>query len=597
MLLASWQAPMARSGSKPSGVIALPIEQTVGGVTVRVIKARWCDPGEVEPQELGKFATIRRGLGLWFEMPEPIPGVRPAPGQKLTDYIRSIKALGPWAEHKFQFFPERRAAWCEDVDPRWKKFAVELEFLDPGAPPDAPGEWTHSLQFRNVPLPDKPNKPLAVNRVLTTPRGTRAILEKIALQPDEKQLVIVLRLAPPTRVPDMLVNFVADEYHFLHVLPVITDDQGKDLTSARLETEPMDALTEYREDWEWPVTIKTAPLPSPGARTINVGIQVHEIAPSLKQPQWFRRFRFELATADIKQILRVTPWTGEEELALTNNAEIDAALEALTPHWDDFLARFWWRERPPAQAGAHLKWQLKKVTARDATGTEVKILSDPWPLLWKADGSIPPPHEQGAAIILGAAPRDRKLSFRGHFRLARTARTVLDFAALPLPAPGETIKLNLVHRTVLGTRLVLRQISYLKARQKMPGLTELEVENLTLRRHAGALAFVFEWQARSNGEFNLSCVRANDEKGRDLNLRWQSQGIRLPGPAGRIQRPVVFRIVLGLLPPVGARRCNARFVMEEAFPTGRTATLKWPTVLVRASKSAGFKPRETTARN
>lgn len=559
-----------KSGAAPEKPM-FPMQQTVDGVTVRLERALWCHPSFMGEKDW-PTDNYTPGLGVWFEVRSPT--MKPAAGKTLAAAVRSIKAVTPWRSVSAARFKKPTLAWCERVDPRASALAVEFEVLDPAAPPGATGEWDAPAQFKDVPLPTKVDVPLKINRTITTPRGTRVVLEQVALRVKEKQMWLTLRALPSLSVPDLETKFVTDKYHYLDVLPVVYDDKGKNL-AADLKTSPINQLAGDGDDWHGAVTIKTV-LPSAGAKNFAVGVKVHESAPSLKQERWFRHFRFDLPA----QHLGFQPgpmsgkggdWVSKDALDANGKPVVEGTLEAVMPNFGNHQVRFWWRDLNPLRDGSDRYWRIQKISTSEG---EMGPNSS-YPIYWKLDASPPAPSEYGEAMIFGGQDA-RRLNFNFTLEAVRTALDTLEFTDLPLPAPGQTEIINQTRTTKMGTRLTLRQISYLqnpKGQKKLPNLSENEVENLRINSDSAAtLVLVFDKennQSVKKMESELSLPKIYDEKGRELSQHWSALGLFTSN-----------RIIFGVLPPVDTHRGIVRFDVRETQVLGPTATIAFEDVAV-----------------
>lgn len=554
--------------------ISWPLQQKSGGFTLSLNKAAWCHSSQVAVITGGRATEDISGLGLWFDV-KSNQDSPPVPGKKLRDYVQSIKAISdaiPYGESNFEQFKERDTAWCGSVNPRAEKIGVAFELLDPAAPPDALGEWVQKISFTKVPLPKTDGKILKLNRVLATRHGTQVVLEKAALR--DERLVFTMRLKPPVSIPDMKSKFVADEYNYKLVLPVISDDKGTNLSGAKLETEPIDKLEEDRPDWEWPVTVKTA-LPSAGAQTFNVEVKVKEAAPSLKQWQWFHMFHFDLPCREIKQLPYLSMWAGRDELAVVEKPELRASLEAIKPDYGNWQFRFWWQDKQKPPAYPDQKWRLKKMFGLPSfSDVDNSGNVSAYPLFWKIDGTIPLPDESGQFVTIAGEKQQQKLTLTAQLEAVRFRRFAVDLTDIPIPAPGQSLLLNAEKTTPFGSKIRLLQIIYVNTRQPMHGLTENETDNLWLSRHAGFLAAIVEVERTTDCEMDMNYSRIEDEKGHDLDIALDGLNIiQDSNPYVAASRTKIQRGIYSFAPVIDARRLNLHLICEETKSLNRSETI------------------------
>lgn len=549
----------ARFSAQPASqkTASWPLQQTSGDFTLSLNKAAWCYPSSIASGAARFVGEDVAGLGLWFTV-KSSRAKSPESGANLVKSVQSVRLFSDDltdGKSDFELFPKAGAAWNAEVNPRAQSVGVEFEMLDPAAPPNASGAWTSPLNFAGLPLPQGEGKILTLNRSLQTPHGTRVTIEKAVRRAG--RLVFVLRLYPPASVPDMQAEFGSDEFHTRPIVPVITDDTGKELSSAALEIESLDGLQTVRPDWEWPFTVKTA-APARNARTFNIALKVEESAPSLKQWQWFHTFRFEVPTAAIASLL---PPTKGADVAVVKTPKLQATLESVKPDFGNLKLRFWWRDLQKPKFPDQ-KWRLSKLYGTGDFTLDTPEEVTPYPIFWHGNGTMPAPDENGEAVIaLGGAPRP--MTLRAEVEAVRERRCALDFNDLPLPAPAQTIVINREIMAPLGTKITLRQISHVAHSGPMAGFDELELENLRMSHHAGVLVIAFEIQHPQQAQAELNLAWARDEKGHE---RSQNTGTH--------KDPQKWLFDFGF--PKGAQKLNLHLIAEETRKLGLTETVNFP---------------------
>ena len=121
----SWaQTLPARPG--PKAVLT----QTIRGVTVQLISTGWhsSEPGPAEPF----------GFSRTFQVTYTVkggPDIRIPPGKTLQDYLTDISAVSPAGLPLGADGGGPNYTFFQSADPRWPLIAVDVDFLDPSAPP------------------------------------------------------------------------------------------------------------------------------------------------------------------------------------------------------------------------------------------------------------------------------------------------------------------------------------------------------------------------------------------------------------------------------------------------------------------------------
>lgn len=400
--------------------------QTVNGVTLR-LTAGWITPGEMSA-EFQKAPDHRKGedpygtehnakvLGMWYEVQTDDLKLRPARGNTWAQYISSLRATGPSGEQLHWLIAGPQMGWWQNAKPSWRRTTVNFEMLDPAAPPGANGAFTETLEIEDVPLPAEIDKPLKVNRTLMTGRGTRLTLEQVMLtaqaenngevkQDDTVQVRTVCFIRAAPQLPGV--------YGSLHQgWQNVIDDQGRTLVFPKQKWVISYQSGSYRgyssRSHEEPELIKLVVLAAPaaGAKSVDIPLGVREWAPSLKQPQWYRHFSFDLNPRAIPSGKRHF-----KPLAVYQKGGLQVVLETFVPGitLDDFYAKLWIRSRQQ-QPGSNLEWIITGYGTRDDKGVfhphlhfgDIGIEYE-----WKEDGSPMADNGRGLSIKRPLHQRDR----------------------------------------------------------------------------------------------------------------------------------------------------------------------------------------------
>ncbi|MDQ3814454.1 MAG: M56 family metallopeptidase [Armatimonadota bacterium] len=532
--------------------------QTIRGVTLRLTKAAWVKP---EYFYVGVGDPYARMMAVWYDLTATDPQVRPAAGKVLRDYLTTIKPLDPSGQPVYGTSTGNQGvkAW-DGIDPRWATVPIEFEFLDPAAPRGATGEFEESVLFKNVPLPGKLKQPLRVNRTLTTTHGTRVFLEKLAVVPKEEdiwqkepKILFVVRWEPPQRVPDL-------EADLSLTTSSVRDDRGNDLnpnTFGYVES-GADLLESLPER-----TTLAVSAPPRGAKFVNVKINVSESAPSLKQEQWFRRFRFNVDMQEVPFQAEVKP---VRPVAVAEDHDVTATLETLhhqdNGHYGGWqaLGRLWLRARQQDK-GLPWTWRVKEATFRDESNHEYK---DDFPsgserLRWKADGTPVRDGETGQEInatCFEARRAPKKLTLETKLEAERRVVHALDFTGLPLPKSGQTMEINQTRQLSTGARLTLRQVGYFTEEQG----TSRYGKKLKPLTQFGVL-YEFTPAAGSDATASYHGARAIDDKGQPLN---RGTGIIASGSLVYLRTPAA-----------DAKSLNLRLTIDEVTTGPQKTVVFW----------------------
>ncbi|MDQ3815664.1 MAG: hypothetical protein M3347_17255 [Armatimonadota bacterium] len=526
----------------------------------------------------------------------------------LIDQVKSFKVLGPLGEPAKGPSQEiGRYRFFEGIDPRWDSVQVEVELTDPAAPPEATGEFERTLEFKDVPIPPEPNQPLPLKRTLTSPLGTQVTLESAAVltQADKfgqgPGLLFTIGFLKPESVPDLAVI----PHHW--VFDAVIDDRGVNLSQQRGWNgrnsrwgQPSNQPLTRLDRW----TFVTGALPSPEAKTVNVKIEFREEASSLKQMQWFRHFRLALKRQDIKDSGARAPF---QPLAQAEGEHVKVELESLQPEGlDRYKMRFWVdsrseiREPPqePQPREPQQAWLLQQVRLTDDLVTAFYLSRganrtfNPWESGWKADGSLPRPHETSVLYSLSRyimdppEPAPSKLTLEADVVEARRAQSRFDFTDLPVPPPGQSAEVHKMLTDASGAQLILHRIGYYTAGGPPP---DWKVLNRTFAAAPTGLAALFEFRPAGGRQTSLARheLMAHDNAGRALlhyscdfflplpeNQWFQNYGTSLVNHQREKQLQDSYEYTLLLLPPAReVKSFTIRVFTDEVITTERRETV------------------------
>lgn len=536
------------------------MEKTQSGVTVRLFSVRWAEvesvmrgggTGGYPPHAKGLLVSYDvQGKGASVSLKCLDPQGRPVQG---STYYSS-------GEHG-------NLIWCAAIDPRWPRAALQFEWVDPKAPPHADGSFSETLVFKDVPLPEQ-GVVKTVNQTLTTKRGTRVTIEKIALPKESQdyagQTILIVHALPPRDVPDLMASVQREG---------AIDNTGKDLGHGGGWSSE-DAL-ERRPGRE---THSFTNLPSPQAKSLNLKVRVTESIPSLRQEQWYRRVSFDLA---LNRLPNAAPRAAPPPLSTVKIGDLEAALESFTTQPGNTLeanTRVYSPALPPGQ-----QWALKNFDLRDAAkplsvnGEEAQReywasdRSHNYSEFWKPNGA---PLRNGEAMHTihfdkfpseeAKGPEPQKFNLTATAELVQKTSDAVTFNELPIPQPGQVINLEKAAMLGSGTRLILRKIGYFA-----PEHPHTKSADSGGFKPPWGFGLVYEIvPVRENASASLSVTEARDDKNRPLNERsgitgtssdvWQKEHVE-----GRWW--TIF-----LLPTYpDAKHFNVTLSVNEMIPTGR----------------------------
>ena len=154
------QTPGADAG--PAAVYS----QTIRGVTVQITRAAW-DAIEPGKSDFGFFKVFSVSYRVLTATTLPLP-----PGRRLTNYVTAVNAVTSDGYPLEASGSGPNSADWNDVDPRWPLVAIDVDFLDPQAPPKATGRSVGPVTISDIPVPTQPDVETPTQAETTTPLGT-----------------------------------------------------------------------------------------------------------------------------------------------------------------------------------------------------------------------------------------------------------------------------------------------------------------------------------------------------------------------------------------------------------------------------------------
>ncbi|MBV9471056.1 MAG: hypothetical protein JOZ57_17600, partial [Abitibacteriaceae bacterium] len=337
-------------------------------------------------------------------------------------------------------------------------------------------------------------------------------------------------------------------------------------------------------------------LPPKALKTFNVAVRVSENAPSLKQPQWFKHFRFDLelpTLAAVEADALPKQAAAEPPNSLITEAEgVKAEWQSLDASDYNLRARLWLADtllaasNPTTARGLDTprEWFIKDMVGRDQAGKEYKAEWDELNsdhLYFKLDGRPAHAHEWDQALSFSFPDNHKpeKFSIEAVVEPVQHWHQVFNFSAVPIPQPGAIAEVNQEVKGASGARTILRRVIYFNEPDQLSGAPRKLRDKL---QPARGLALVFEAvPTAGNGtgqetKQNLNFTFAHDNQGRDLNANKYSA----VAPADALvatMPPEPYRWTVFLLPPAAnATTLNVQVVTDEirAIGPARTVTFK-----------------------
>ncbi len=347
--------------------------------------------------------------------------------------------------------------WGSDyaIDPRWGELKLEFTWQDPKTPPNANGRFQEMVEWKDIPLPQKPDETLALNLAQTTPNGTRLWLESAVIQgrqrdPEDKQLYLVGRWLPPENAPDLCAEIETSRGNPGERRLALEYDTGAPFQDRTHHINVAPGRSFGLVDTTAGYFTASAAAPPAEAKTATLLVDVKSKAPSLEQAQWTKRFDFTVPFSPVPT-LADAPKTDVQPVAETDLG--DSHLSLLPPHFQPERGskNMWKAEvllQSPAADASDRQWITTGVSwsfepARNKSFTGMNTLSSPW----RDDGTLLGPNEKMWCITPSLQndqplPAQPKLTIESNWKEVQRSRFDLDFAKLPVPQSGQILTPN-----------------------------------------------------------------------------------------------------------------------------------------------------------
>lgn len=578
------------AGSVPAQVpvSSQPLEtnQTIRGVTIQLTDIQW-SPFDPPNSPLPFFKMFYLKYHVTDKLAPPLPN-----SKSLLDFVTQVTAVGPNGDLLFSSGSgeERnssgaatsRSSYWSDIDPRWPGVGVDVDFVDPAAPPRAIGHSGAPITIANIPVPAEFDKVTPIHAEATTVLGTKVIVEKVKVAQAAHQTTFVFRVVPDPAASDLQFRFSTGSK--------VTDDTGAKLSPHGGGSAGGGDLLDSKSSFNPEISsVVINDVPSPGATTMTLTLDATESSEALKQDRWFRHFHLLIPLKLLDASFR-RPFLF---LGTVRGKQVTGTLETIIPREKRYLARFTLQDL----THSGMTWKLSAVRGKDETGSPLtgKPYSGTGPY-WKTDGSPLGPDENASEVVLGApgepngpysvaVPKPvQTLTLEADVSAVRDDYSVLDFAKIPIPAPGQVTVLNRIVKDESGARLVLREIGVYSPGHPLPGIIASKAPYAGAIPPSGIVVVLAELpDPKGRSLFDFAVVAANDPLGRHLGREdglWQFSQIgdtlsRVPATpvdSARV-RTIFFRTA-----SAGAATFNLRMGREIITDLNRHETLTFPAV-------------------
>ncbi len=568
------------------------VSQTIRGVTVQLTDLQWSpfDPPNSPVPFFKEFYLSYRVFDTRLSQPLPTQ-------KSLLDDITAITAVSPdgrllpnpgsgMVRNRDGATVSRYSYW-ENVDPRWPLVAVDVDFIDPAAPLRASGRFAGPVTITGIPVPVESDKITPVHAEATTVLGTKIVVEKVKVSPGAKeyQTTFVFRVVPAPDAPDLQFIFSSGGK--------VIDDTGARVNPTGVGIAGGGDLLEPQLPYQSQTrSVGVAGVPSAGAKTLTLTLDVNESSEQLKEDHWFRHFHLLVPM----RLLDPSGRRPYSSLAAVEGKQVAATLESLTPQQSRYRTRFTFQDR----THSGLTWRLDAVRGKDDAGNPLTSSPTGTAFFWKADGSPLAKNEDSEEVVLGApgepngpfgvaAPKPAKtLALEADVSAVREQYHVLDFPKIPIPAPGQFRVLNRAVQDASGARLILRKIGAYSPDAPLPGLnfSDLSKPPYYLSPPPTGIAVVLAEPPDPKGktDFDFTVVAANDpfrrHLGREDGLTEVSAPGDLVGPGPSISPnvPARVRTFFFRAASLGAATFNLRMGYDAVIHLNRHETLVFPAV-------------------
>ena len=491
--------------------------QTVGGITIRVLDARWQIPEWKRVNEASGSNDFQKELKVRYETVRGDSKARVTYENQMSEYATEVHTSD---ENGSKVTPHSKehglatAVSFNSIDPRRTSIPLEFEVLDSAAPPTAKGEFNETIEFKNVPFPQKRDQVLRIGRVLTTAQGTRVFLKAIAVASRYKgyqmfgitdRVLVSMRTLPPAKTPDMNAYLQFDSTDGANGFRGVSGEKlVKDYGNGMRGTDMLEGSDNA-------VTLFLDALPNLKARRVNIRIYVSEEAASLKQKKWFQRVRFQLPQNQIS----LGNTKSQRPLAIADADDMRVTLEPLQRFDNDYKTNLYIVNK----SGTNWDWKATSLTIND--GAERSLDRDSKIAYWKQNGRAVAAEEKCLPIEFDTfgletkgKPAPKSLEMRFELEAEKRQARVINFRNLPIPRGKQSLSVNRTVKFASGAQFTIRKIesgTFNDRQQRIQSNEQPTKIAITYDTNAQADSDRWVEYEKSNGVDNLGHeLRTND---------------------------------------------------------------------------------------
>ena len=549
--------------------------ETIDGIRLCILHAQWVTATDLDGQTAAVHSP-QKTLVVSFDLTATSPAVHLDKAKDLVEYVTRVEARNPAGDVIASTSPLSGQARLFDVDPRWPRLNLDFEVLDPSASDTARGRFSQPLEFSGLPIPASPGDSVQVDNTHRTDRGSRVTVERVFRDPapGSHRMGVIVYVDPDPEIPDLVIaHFDAGSFR-------LSDDTGTNLTWRSYQAKPGNALDpdDRRPGVD---TLFVDTLPSPDASSLTLKLIVRERAASLRDPEAFRHYVFDLSLSDALYGFEEHP---APVLARADTAGVRVDLELLredsgredTGREDTgaeacatWTAQLLLKGVPPAPAES---WLVEEIAASDGPDHR-------WPIriirqiagYWKADGFPVGKDEQVVDLALaipGDVPTGRKLSLQCALQPIRLAHQVAEFPDVPLPDQGGANQPDLEVKLDTGSRLALRSLVFYDPDDPILGLVARSDPTPALPALAAAVQLLPPGEdaaAPLGARIRLSSARDDEEH---LLARSDGPTDYAGDLVAKDQPEGAWRTAWLYPPPPSAETITLRIDVSETIPAG-----------------------------
>ena len=518
--------------------VGAPIAITKGEVTLRVTELAWKPFAQFKPKSSSRFVPPPpQVLTLTFAL----EGAPPARRNYVAEGSVRVFALTPDGRRieADRISPTQRA-WngFPAIDPRWETLKLQFDWFPPDFRNNSDQLPPERLEWTEVPLPSAGAEPQTLPggpRELVTPSGVRVRLDAAMLRVKPNDAIATVkfygRWLPPLDDPARCIEIGEarganrdDAIAFDNGAPVVDRTHHINVSPGR--------EVDRRDDTVGAFTV-SAPLKA-GARSANIVVEARPLRQAYKTPAG--AVSFEAAVPLPKPAMPDATLAPEAPIAQQPLGAGQLQLQALQLSPENGY-KWSWRGQllltePLAQKrddGDEIAWKPTSVSYQRPNGssTSTGLGTDNF---WRSDG-VALQKEQHAWQVIPqfSFKKDEdapsKVTVETKWEQVRTSNFALQFAGVPLPAPGEIVE---VEKTVsageFGT-FTLRKIGHFTQEQPLSESVAKRAQKFqppyglaVVIEHTPAPADkVYGWSGTSvSGTWNLTIDEARDSRDRLL---------------------------------------------------------------------------------